>query len=82
MVDSKTIHNFVTETEAKFLNILWHSDTRETKVVNLVTLPNLGIAKRITIKMATWNGHDDFVIVTASCQGRSSYSNTKTFPYP
>lgn len=33
------------------------------KVVNLVALSILGVAKRAIIKLGTWSGHTDFVIV-------------------
>ena len=34
IVDSGATHNFMTETEAKHLNILWHQDTGKMKAVN------------------------------------------------
>ena len=63
IVDSGATHNFMTETEAKHLNILWHWDVEKMKVVKSAALPVLGVAKRIPIKLGTWMGRTDFVIV-------------------
>ena len=63
IVDSKATHNFMTETEAKRLNILWHRDVGKMKAVNLAAVPVLGVAKRTPIKLGTWTGQTNFVIV-------------------
>ena len=51
IVDSEVTHNFMTETEAKHLNIFSHRDTRKMKAVNYAILPILGVAKRTLIKL-------------------------------
>ena len=62
-VDSKATHNSMTETKAKWLNILWHQDAGKMKIINLTSLPVLGVAKRTPIKLGTWIGQTDFAIV-------------------
>lgn len=41
----------------------WDKDTRKIKAVNLVALPIMGVAKGVSIKLGTWSGQVDFVIV-------------------
>ena len=53
----------MTKIEAKYLNILWHRDTGKMKIINLAALPLLGVVKRTPIKLWTWTGQIDFVIV-------------------
>ena len=53
----------MTEIKAKRLNILWHRDIGKMKAINSATLLVLGVAKKTSIKMGTWTGQTDFVIV-------------------
>ena len=63
IVDSKATHRFMTETDAKCLNILWHRNIRKMKFINWVILSVLGVVKRSPIKLGTWTGQTDFLIV-------------------
>ena len=63
IIDFGATHNFMTKTEAKCLNILQHRDTGQMKVVNLAALLVSRASKRTPIKLETWTGQTDFVIV-------------------
>ncbi|KAA0060753.1 uncharacterized protein E5676_scaffold451G00450 [Cucumis melo var. makuwa] len=45
MVDSDATHNFITEAEAKRLNLRWEKDAGRMKVVNSAALPIIGLVK-------------------------------------
>ena len=51
------------EIQAKWLNINWHRDSGKMKVVKTMSLPILGIANRVALKLGTWSVQTDFVIV-------------------
>ena len=51
IVNSGATHNFMMETEAKHMNILWHRDTVKVKVVNPTTLLVLRVIERTSIKL-------------------------------
>ncbi|TYK04996.1 RNA-directed DNA polymerase-like protein [Cucumis melo var. makuwa] len=63
MVDSCATHNFITEAEAKCLNLRWEKDARRMKVVNSVVLPIIRLVKRMMIRLGVWSGLVDFVVV-------------------
>jgi len=63
MVDSGATHNFMTETEARRLNLRWDKDAGKMKAVNSAALPITGVAKRTTVRLGEWSGPADFVIV-------------------
>ena len=62
MVDFGATHNFITETEARQLNLRWERDTGKMKVVNSAALPITGVAKRVVVKLGEWSGPADFLI--------------------
>lgn len=59
---NKAARNFMTETEAKRLNILRNRDIGQMQAVNLVTILVLGVAKRTPINIVSWM-RLDFVII-------------------
>ncbi|KAA0063458.1 uncharacterized protein E5676_scaffold110G00320 [Cucumis melo var. makuwa] len=63
MVDSGATHNFITEAEAKRLNLLWKKDAGRMKAVNSAALPIIGLVKRTMIRLGGWSGLVDFVVV-------------------
>ncbi|KAA0066681.1 uncharacterized protein E5676_scaffold384G00030 [Cucumis melo var. makuwa] len=63
MVDSGATHNFITEAEAKRLNLPWEKDAGRMKAVNSAALPIIGLVKRTMIRMGGWSGLVDFVVV-------------------
>ncbi|TYK26611.1 reverse transcriptase [Cucumis melo var. makuwa] len=56
MVDSGATHNFITEVEAKRLNLRWEKDAGRMKAVNSVALPIIGLVKRTMIRLGGWSG--------------------------
>ncbi|KAA0053506.1 uncharacterized protein E6C27_scaffold190G00630 [Cucumis melo var. makuwa] len=63
MVDSGATHNFITEVEAKRLNLRWEKDAGRMKAVNSAALPIIGLVKRTMIRLGGWSGLVDFVVV-------------------
>ncbi|KAA0049808.1 uncharacterized protein E5676_scaffold142G00230 [Cucumis melo var. makuwa] len=63
MVDSGATHNFITEVEAKRLNLRWEKDAGRMKAVNSAALPIIGLVKRMMIRLGGWSGLVDFVVV-------------------
>ncbi|KAA0046931.1 uncharacterized protein E5676_scaffold298G00320 [Cucumis melo var. makuwa] len=63
MVDSRATHNFITEVEAKRLNLRWEKDAGGMKAVNSDVLPIIGLVKRTMIRLGGWSGLMDFVVV-------------------
>ncbi|KAA0062302.1 uncharacterized protein E5676_scaffold313G003310 [Cucumis melo var. makuwa] len=63
MVDFNATHNFITETEAKLLNLRWEKNTGRMKAVNSAALPIIGLVKRTMIRLRGWSGLVDFVVV-------------------
>ncbi|KAL0549208.1 hypothetical protein IC582_013689 [Cucumis melo] len=63
MVDSGATHNFITEIEAKRLNLRWEKDAGRMKAVNSAALPIIGLVKRTMIRLGGWSGLVDFVVV-------------------
>ncbi|KAA0060640.1 uncharacterized protein E6C27_scaffold22G005260 [Cucumis melo var. makuwa] len=63
MVDSGATHNFITEVEAKHLNLRWEKDAGRMKAVNSAALPIIGLVKRTMIRLRGWSGLVDFVVV-------------------
>ena len=63
IVNSETTQNFMAKIGVKSLNILWHQDTGKMKLINLVALLVLGVAKGTPIKLKIWIGQTNFVVV-------------------
>ncbi|KAL4018158.1 hypothetical protein IC575_021748 [Cucumis melo] len=63
MVDFGATHNFITEVEAKRLNLHWEKDAGRMKAVNSAALPIIGLVKRTMIRLGGWSGLVDFVVV-------------------
>ncbi|KAL4030901.1 hypothetical protein IC575_009155 [Cucumis melo] len=63
MVESSATHNFITEAEAKRLNLHWEKDAGRMKVVNSAALPIIGLVKRTMIRLGGWSGLVEFVVV-------------------
>ncbi|KAA0060355.1 retrotransposon protein, putative, unclassified [Cucumis melo var. makuwa] len=63
MVDSGATPNFITEKEAKRLNLRLEKDTRRMKAMNYVALPIVRLVKQTMIRLGGWKGLVDFVVV-------------------
>ncbi|KAA0057352.1 Asp_protease_2 domain-containing protein [Cucumis melo var. makuwa] len=63
MVDSGATQNFITEAEAKRLNLHWEKDAGRMRAVNSAALPIIGLVKRMMIRLGGWSGLVDFVVV-------------------
>ncbi|KAA0047475.1 uncharacterized protein E5676_scaffold507G00670 [Cucumis melo var. makuwa] len=63
MVDSGATHNFITEAEAKHLNLHWENDGGRMKAMNSAALPIIRLVKRMMIRLGGWSDFVDFVVV-------------------
>ncbi|TYJ97410.1 uncharacterized protein E5676_scaffold194G002310 [Cucumis melo var. makuwa] len=63
MVDSVATHNFITEAEAKHLNLHWEKDAERMEAVNSAALPIIRLVKRTMIRLGGWSDLIDFVVV-------------------
>ena len=63
MVDSSVTHNFITEAEARWLNLRWEKDTKKMKVVNSAALPIVKLVKWVMIRLGAWDSLKDLVVI-------------------
>ena len=62
IVDSDATHNFITEAEARWLNLHWEKDIGKMKVMNSTVLHIVGLVKRTIIKLGAWNDLIDVMV--------------------
>ena len=63
LVDSGATHNFISEQEARRLELKIEKDTGKMKAVNSEALPIVGVSKRVPLQLAGWTGNVDLVVV-------------------
>ena len=63
MIDTGATHNFVSELEAKRLGLKIEKDVGRMKAVNSKALATAGVAKSVSVKIGTWEGQTDLVVV-------------------
>ncbi|XP_060673257.1 uncharacterized protein LOC125420382 [Ziziphus jujuba] len=63
MVDIGATHNFCSEIEARRLGLCLQKDAGQMKAVNSKTLPTVGLAKQVPLKLGTWEDRVDLIVV-------------------
>ena len=64
MVDTGATHNFVSKAEAAQLGLkLVGDDTGKMKAVNSKAMATVGAAKQVRVKLGTWVGTTDLIVV-------------------
>ena len=63
MVDTGATYNFISEAEAKRLGLKLQKDAGRMKAVNSKALPTAGLAKQVCVRMGTWEGLIDLIVV-------------------
>ena len=63
MMDTSTTHNFISEGEARKLGLKLEKDSGHMKVVNSKAFTTMGMVKQVTVKLDSWQGKTNFMIV-------------------
>ena len=63
LIDLGATHNFIADQEAQRLGLTIEKDHGKMKVVNSEALPIVGVSKRVSLKLRTWSGEMDLVVV-------------------
>ncbi|XP_062107132.1 uncharacterized protein LOC133818349 [Humulus lupulus] len=63
MIDTGATYNFFSELEAKRLGLKLEKDVGRMKAVNSKALATTGVAKGVKVKIDTWEGQTDLVVV-------------------
>ena len=64
MVDTGATHNFISKVEGKRLGLKLEKNSGRMKAINLKALPTMGMAKKIPLKLGSWEGHTDMIAVS------------------
>nr|CAN80593.1 hypothetical protein VITISV_040475 [Vitis vinifera] len=62
LVDTGATHNFVSEDEAKRLELQASKEGGWLKAVNSAAKPSHGVARRVTMHIGSWKGRVDFIV--------------------
>ena len=63
VIDIGATHNFVSDVKEKCLGLKLKKDVDHMKAVNLKALATIELAKQVRVKIVTWEGMIDLIVV-------------------